>query len=265
MLIDSHCHLDFPNFQEEGVPAVVERARQAGVAQMLTICVRIAEFDKILKTAEQSEYLDCTVGTHPHQAAEAPEMEFTTADIIEYTKNPKVVGIGETGLDYFYDQSPRDIQRENFKKHIAACLETDMPIIIHAREADAEMAEILRTEGQGRLRGVMHCFSSGPELAKAALDLGFYISMSGIVTFKKAEELREIVRDIVPLDRLLVETDSPYLAPVPYRGKTNEPSYVTETAKVVADLKGVSEQELARQTTENYFSLFTRAERRAAA
>lgn len=262
MLIDSHCHLDFPDFQEEGVANIVERARKAGVAQMLTICVRIAEFDRILKTAQQSDYLDCTVGTHPHQAAEPAEMEFTTADIVKYSQTPEVVGIGETGLDYYYDTSPRDIQKQNFKKHIAACLETDLPIIIHARDADQDMADMLKTEGQGKLRGVMHCFSSGPELAKTALDLGFYISMSGIVTFKKAQELQEIVRDIVPLDKLLVETDAPYLAPVPYRGKRNEPSFVTETAKFVADLKGISAEELAEQTTENFFNLFTRARRR---
>ena len=263
MLVDSHCHLDFDAFAEEGVPAVVNRARSEGVGQMLTICCRIAEFDKILATVDQSEFLDCTVGTHPHQADEAPEMAFITADIVEKAQHPRVVGIGETGLDYFYDNAPRDIQKQNLKKHIQACLETDLPIIIHSRDSDEDMAEILKSEGQGKLRGVMHCFSSGPELAKAALDLGFYISISGIVTFKKADDLRDIVRDIVPLDRLLVETDSPFLAPVPMRGKTNEPSYVVHTAKAVADLKGVSVDELTEITTNNYFDLFTTSQRRA--
>ncbi len=264
MLVDSHCHLDFEQFQEDGVPAVVERARQAGVGQALTICCRVAEFDKVLDTALQSDYLDCTVGTHPHQADEAPEMAFTAEDIIERAQHPRVVGIGETGLDYFYDNAPRDIQKQNLSKHITAALETDLPIVIHSRESDEDMARILADEGQGRLRGVMHCFSSGPELARAALDLGFYISMSGIVTFKKAEELRDIVRDIVPLDRLLVETDSPYLAPVPHRGKTNEPAFVTHTAAMIAELKGVSLEVLTEVTTNNFFKLFSKSERRAA-
>jgi|TARA_B100001971_G_C18140842_1_gene510316 TatD DNase family protein len=264
MLVDSHCHLDFEDFEAEGVPAIVNRAREAGVGQMLTICCRVTEFEShILKTVEQSEFLDCTVGTHPHQADEEPELAYLASDLVEYSKHPRVVGIGETGLDYYYDNAPRDIQKKNLEKHIEACLETDLPIIIHNRMSDDDMADILKNAGEGRLRGVLHCFSSGADLAKTALDLGFYISMSGIVTFKKAEDLRDIVKDIVPLDRLLVETDSPYLAPVPKRGKTNEPSYVVHTAKLLSELKGVSETELANITTENYFKLFTKSQRRA--
>ena len=265
MLVDSHCHLDYDNFAEEGLETVVARARDVGVQQMLTICVRISEFDRVLKTAEASPYLDCTVGTHPHQADEAAEKKFSKDDIVKLAQNPNVVGIGETGLDYFYETAPRVAQKENFRKHIQAAIELDLPIIIHSRNADEDMIQMLCDEGQGKLRGVLHCFSSGPDLAKAALDLGFYISISGIVTFKKAEELREIVRSIVPLDRLLVETDAPYLAPVPMRGKTNEPSFVVHTAKVVAELKNVNEEELATQTTENFFQLFTKAERRTTA
>lgn len=264
MLVDSHCHLDFDTFQKDGVPAVVNRARDAGIAQMLTICVRVADFERVLAAAEQSEYLDCTIGTHPHSAEEPEEQKFSKEDIVKLAQTPKVVGIGETGLDYFYDNAPRDAQRENFKKHIEAALELDLPIIIHSRDADDEMIEMLKTYGKGRLRGVMHCFSSGPELAKAALDLGFYISISGIVTFKKAEDLREIVRSIVPLNRLLVETDAPYLAPVPLRGQTNEPSFVVHTAKVLAELKNLSEEELAKATTENFFNLFKTSKRRPA-
>ncbi len=265
MLVDSHCHLDFDAFQKDGVPSVVARARDAGVNQMLTICVRISQFERVLKAAESSPYLDCTIGTHPHSAEEPAEQAFSKEDIVKLAQNPNVVGIGETGLDYFYDNAPRDAQRQNFQKHIEAALELDLPIIIHSRDADEEMIEILKTHGKGKLRGVMHCFSSGPELAKAALDLGFYISISGIVTFKKAEDLREIVRSIVPLDRLLVETDAPYLAPVPLRGQTNEPSFVVHTAKQLAELKNVSEEELAIATTNNFFELFKTSKRREAA
>tara|TARA_B100000686_G_C16774884_1_gene967737 strand:+ start:1970 stop:2767 length:798 start_codon:yes stop_codon:yes gene_type:complete len=262
MLVDSHCHLDYDTFAEDGLSNVIARAREVGVQQMLTICVRIAEFERVLKTAQASPYLDCTVGTHPHQADEEAEKKFTTDDIIKLAENESVVGIGETGLDYFYDNAPVKAQKENFRKHIKAAIALDLPIIIHSRDADEDMIQMLRDEGQGKLRGVLHCFSSGPELCKAALDLGFYISISGIITFKKAEELREIVRTLVPLDRLLVETDAPYLAPVPMRGKTNEPSFVVHTARAVAELKNITEDELAQVTTQNYFTLFNKAEKR---
>lgn len=260
MLVDSHCHLDFPDFAEEGVDTVVDRAKAAGVGHMVTICTRVAEFPKVLTIAERFEEVDCTVGTHPHHADEAAEREITTEKLVELAQNENVVGIGETGLDYFYDNSPREVQQDGFRRHIRACIETDLPLIVHSRDADDDMIAILREESQGKLRGVMHCFSSTRKLAEAAVDLGFYISLSGIVTFKKAEDLRDIAKD-VPLDRILVETDSPYLAPVPNRGKTNEPSFVVHTAKTVAELKGVDEAELAKVTTDNFYTLFNRARR----
>jgi len=262
MLIDSHCHLNYPDFEEEGVKAVLERAKMAGIDQALTINVKVSEYDQLIKLTDEHPMLDCTVGTHPHHANEDDEMTVTTEKLIELAQHPRVVAIGETGLDYFYETAPKAEQKDSLKRHIAACLELDMPIIIHSRDADEDMAWILADEGQGKLRGVMHCFSSGPMLAQAALNLGFYISISGIVTFKKSEELQEIVRDIVPLDRILVETDAPYLAPIPHRGKRNEPAFVTHTAEKVAELKEVSPEYLAHTTTENFFTLFNKAKRR---
>lgn len=255
MLIDSHCHLDFPDFEREGVDVVIARAMAAGVGKMLTICVRIAEFDRVHAIAEKFDNIHCTVGTHPHQAEEDPEKAVTLDDLVALTNKPKVAGIGETGLDYYYDHAPRGMQQESFRKHIRASLETGLPLIIHARDADEDIVRILKEENAKN--GVMHCFSSGPRLAEEALNLGFYISFSGIVTFKKADDLRAIVRT-VPLDRILVETDSPYLAPIPHRGKTNEPSYVVHTARAVAELKEISPQKLAEVTTDNFFRLFER-------
>lgn len=256
MLVDSHCHLDFPDFAPER-DAVVQRARDAGVGLMLSICTHISKFNQVLDIAQSYPDVFCTLGVHPHQAAE----EFPHCDVerlVELARvNPKVVGIGETGLDYFYDKSPRDIQQESFRRHIRVCLETDLPVIVHTRDADEDTIRILREEGQGRLRGLLHCFSSGRQLAEEALELGFYISLSGIVTFKKSEDLRAIAAD-VPLDRILVETDAPYLAPVPMRGKRNEPAFVAHTACHMAEVKGVSEAELAQATTENFRRLFTR-------
>lgn len=256
MLVDSHCHLDFPDFAPER-DAVVQRARDAGVGLMLSICTHVSKFGQVLDVAQSYPDVYCTLGIHPHQAAE----EFALCDVeklIELTRaNPKVVGIGETGLDYFYDKSPRDIQQEAFRRHIRVCLETDLPIIVHTRDADEDTIRILREEGQGRLRGLLHCFSSGRQLAEEALELGFYISLSGIVTFKKSDDLRAIAAD-VPLDRILVETDAPYLAPVPMRGKRNEPAFVAHTARHVAEVKGVAEAELARVTTANFQRLFTK-------
>ncbi|WP_029014368.1 TatD family hydrolase [Niveispirillum irakense] len=256
MLVDSHCHLDFPDFAPER-DAVVQRARDAGVGLMLSICTHISKFNQVLDIAQSYPDVFCTLGVHPHQAAE----EFPHCDVeklVELSRlNPKVVGIGETGLDYFYDKSPRDIQQESFRRHIRVCLETDLPVIVHTRDADEDTIRILREEGQGRLRGLLHCFSSGRQLAEEALELGFYISLSGIVTFKKSEDLRAIAAD-VPLDRILVETDAPYLAPVPMRGKRNEPAFVAHTARHMAEVKGVSEAELAQATTENFRRLFTR-------
>ncbi|RJF83960.1 TatD family deoxyribonuclease [Azospirillum cavernae] len=264
MLVDSHCHLDFPDFAEE-LDAVVHRARAAGVGRMVTICTYLTRFDRILAVAERYDDILCTVGVHPHQAAE--EFDVTTVEaLVERARHPKVIGLGETGLDYFYDKSPREQQQECFRRHIRASLDTGLPLIIHTRDADADTMRIVKEETAGQtVKGLLHCFSSGRALADEALDYGFTLSLSGIVTFKKSEELRDIVKD-VPLDRILVETDAPYLAPIPFRGKRNEPAYVAHTAACVAAIKGVSADELARITTDNFFRLFDKAvEQKAAA
>jgi TatD DNase family protein len=259
MLIDSHCHLDFPDFAAER-DAVIARARAAGIGTMLTIGTRLDEFAGVRAIAERYDGVWCSVGAHPHEAAD--HAATTAADLVALTAHERVVGIGETGLDHHYNHSPRDMQELVFRTHIRAARDTGLPLIIHAREADADIARVLRDEGA--TAGVLHCFSSGRGLAEAALDLGFYISISGIITFKNAEELRAIVRD-VPLERLLVETDAPFLAPVPYRGKRNEPAYVAATAAAVARLKGVAPAELAAATTANFFRLFQKAVPPAAA
>jgi TatD DNase family protein len=253
MLVDSHCHLDFPDFAAER-EAVVARARAAGVGTMLTIGTRLDQFAGVRAIAEGDAAIWCSVGAHPHEAA--AHAGLLPEQLAALAAHSKVVGIGETGLDHHYDLSPRDIQERVFRAHIAASHMTGLPLIIHAREADREIAKIL--EELHPPPGVFHCFSSGRDLADAALALGFYISVSGIVTFKKAEDLRAIVRDL-PLDRLLVETDSPYLAPVPYRGKRNEPAFVAATAVAVAALKGISLERVAEATTANFFRLFAKA------
>jgi len=253
VLVDSHCHLDFPDFATER-EAIVARARSAGVETMLTIGTRLDEFATVRAIAEAHNEIWCSVGVHPHEAKDYAAL--APQQLVALAAHPKVVGIGETGLDFHYDLSPRDIQERLFRTHIAASRETGLPLIIHAREADGEVAGILDEERPPP--GVMHCFSSGRALAEAALELGFYISVSGLVTFRNAEELRAIVRD-VPLDRLLVETDAPYLAPVPYRGKRNEPAYVAATAAAVAELKGIELQHLAATTSANFFRLFGKA------
>jgi TatD DNase family protein len=253
MLVDSHCHLDFPDFAPER-DAVIDRAFAAGIGTMLTICTRLDQFDGVKAIAEAEPRIWCSVGAHPHEAADHADL---LADrVVELAGHPRVVGIGETGLDFHYDLSPRDIQEHVFRAHIAASKTSGLPLIIHAREADAEIAGILTAEKPPP--GVLHCFSSGRALAEAALEIGFYISISGIVTFRNAEDLRAIVRDL-PLDRLLVETDAPYLAPVPYRGKRNEPAFVAATAAFVAELKGLTTEELAEVTTANFFRLFAKA------
>lgn len=256
LLVDSHCHLDFPELSEDAA-GVVARARNAGVGHMLTIGTKITKFPGVLAMAERFDNVSCSVGIHPHEAAVEPEMD--VEKLTTLARHPKVVAFGETGLDFYYEHSPRVPQERSFRTHIAASREAGLPVIVHTRDADPETAAILADEmRKGAFTGVIHCFSSGQELAEKALELGFYISLSGIVTFKKAEALREVVK-IVPMDRILVETDSPYLAPVPHRGKTNEPAFVTHTAKTVAALKGVSGEELARRTTENFFKLFAKA------
>ncbi len=258
MLVDSHCHLDFPELSED-LNGVLARARAAGVGTMVTICTHLSRFDRVLATAEAAPELWCSVGVHPHEAAE--EGIDDPAPLIERAAHPKVVGIGETGLDYYYEHSPRKAQQTSFRTHIAAARETGLPLIVHTRDADDDTVAILHDEyTKGPFPGLIHCFSTTAYLAEKALEIGFSISISGIVTFKKADALREAVA-AVPLDRLLVETDAPYLAPMPYRGKRNEPAYVAHTARAVAELKGVSEDALARQTTDNFFALFAKARR----
>jgi TatD DNase family protein len=252
-LIDTNCHLDFPELAADQ-NAVVERARQAGVKRMITISTHASKFDTIKGVAEKYDDVFCTAGVHPHHSGE-PDENIQEQWLVDAAKHPKVVGLGETGLDYYYDNSPKDEQERNFRTHIRACITTGLPIIVHARDADADVAKMIKEDGQGKLTGLLHCFSSGRELAEKALEIGFYISFSGIVTFKKSDELRAIAKDI-PLDRILVETDAPFLAPMPHRGKTNEPSFVVHTAACVAEVKGIPLEELGRITTENALRLF---------
>ncbi|MCR9072975.1 MAG: TatD family hydrolase [Alphaproteobacteria bacterium] len=256
VLVDSHCHLDFDDFAPE-LDEIVARAERAGVARMVTICTRIRRFDRIRAVAERFPSVYCSVGTHPHQAGE--ERGIPTDEIVAMANSyDKVVAIGECGLDYFYDNSPRDAQEEGFRAHIAAARETGLPLVVHTRDADADTAAILEEEyAKGPFSGVLHCFSGGRELAMRAVDIGFYVSLSGIVTFKKSQDLRDIVAEL-PADRLLVETDAPFLAPPPHRGRRNEPSYVVHTHRVVAETMGLDEAESARITTENFLRLFDR-------
>jgi TatD DNase family protein len=261
MLVDSHCHLDFPDFANE-VDAIVGRARSAGVARIVTISTRVKQHDAVLAIAERFPDVFCSVGTHPHNAHE--ELDITIDGLVERARASKVVAIGEAGLDYHYDYSPREAQERGFRNHIAAARETGLPLVIHAREADADMADILEEEtGKGAFPAVLHCFTGGEDLARRAVALGLYISFTGILTFKKSEDLRGIAAGL-PAERILVETDAPYLAPGRYRGKRNEPSYVVETAKTLAQVRGVSDAEMARQTTENFFRLFSKVPRPAA-
>ena len=253
MLIDSHCHLDY--FTPAELPLVLERASAAGVGEMVTIGTTLAQSGKLPALIEGHVNLWCTVGVHPHHAAEAAIPAPET--LAEMTRQPRVIGIGESGLDYFYDRSPRDVQAENFRANIRGAQLAGVPLAIHARDADDDIATILReeTDRGGAFALLLHCFSSSRALAEAALELGGYISFSGILTFPRSSELREIARDI-PADRLLVETDAPYLAPVPFRGKRNEPGYVAHTAKVLAELRGMAPAQLADLTTANFRRLF---------
>jgi TatD DNase family protein len=256
MLVDSHCHLDFEDFEQD-MDDIVARADDAGVKHMLSICTHVTKFDPVLAIAQRYDNIFCTVGIHPHNADKEPEV--TPEHLIRMAANDKVVGFGETGLDFYYDKSPRDIQKRQFRAHIEAAREAGLPLIVHTRDADEDMAEILKEEaGKGAFTGLLHCFSSTRELADTALKLGLYLSISGIVTFNKAEELRDIVKE-VPLDRLLVETDAPYLAPVPKRGKRNEPAFTRHTAEKIAEIKGLTLDEVAAATTGNFFKLFAKA------
>jgi len=262
MLVDSHCHLDFPDFADE-LDAVVARARAAGIGRIVTISTRVARHDGLIAIAERFPDVFCSVGTHPHNAHE--ELDVTAVDLVARARHPKVVAIGEAGLDYHYDFSPRDAQERGFRTHIAAARETGLPLVIHAREADEDIARILEEETQkGAFPAVLHCFTGGRDLAMRAIALGLSISFTGIITFKNSADLRAIAAEL-PADRILVETDAPYLAPGKYRGKRNEPSYVVETAKVLAETRGVAFDEIARQTTENFFRLFSKVPRSAAA
>ncbi len=254
-VIDSHCHLDFPDFAEE-LDAVVARAEAAGVERMVTISTRVAQGAKLAAIAERFPNVFFTIGTHPHQAAE--EAETDTAAIRAFAAHPKCVGIGEAGLDYHYSYAPADVAKRVFRAHIALARELKLPLVIHAREADDDVATILREEmAEGPFSAILHCFTSSRALAEAGLALGLTISFSGVLTFKNSADLRAIAAD-VPLDRLLVETDAPFLAPVPHRGKRNEPAFVVETARVLAEAKGVSVEELAAATRANTLRLFSK-------
>jgi TatD DNase family protein len=258
MLVDSHCHLDFPDFAEE-LDAVIARARAGGVERIVTISTRVAQQDQLLAIAERYPVVFCSVGTHPHNAAE--EIDLTVDELIAHTRHPRVVAIGEAGLDYFYHHSPVVAQEQGFRRHIAAARETGLPLVIHSRDADADTARILEEEmGKGAFRAVLHCFTGSRELAQRAIALGLSISFTGILTFKKSDELRAIAAEL-PQDRILVETDAPYLAPGKFRGKRNEPSYVIETAKVLASARGVELDQIAAQTTDNFFRLFAKVPR----
>jgi TatD DNase family protein len=262
MLIDTHCHLDFPELSAD-IEGVLARARATCVARMITISTRVAKADAYRALAEAHDEVFFTVGTHPHNAAQ--ELDVTAEQIARLTDHPRCVGVGEAGLDYHYDKSPREAQAQGLRTHIAAARMTQLPLVIHARAADEDMIRILEEEtATGAFPAVLHCFSSGAELARRGLALGFYLSMSGILTFKASEELRDIART-APLDRLLVETDAPYLAPMPHRGKRNEPAFVRHTAEMLAQVKGLSLDAIAAATTANAERLFTKLPRSASA
>ena len=262
MLIDSHCHLDFPDFASE-LDAVVARAKAQNIGRLVTISTRVKRHAEVLGIAERFPDVYCSVGTHPHNAHE--ELDVGTGELVKHTQHPKVVAIGEAGLDYHYDYSPRPAQEQGFRAHIAAARETKLPLVIHSREADEDTAKILAEEmGKGAFPAVLHCFTGGRDLAMSAVRLGLYVSFTGILTFKNSQSLRDIAAEL-PADRILVETDAPYLAPGPHRGMRNEPAFVVETAKVLAQVRGVSPEEIARQTTDNFFRLFSKVPRPAEA
>ncbi len=258
MFVDSHCHLNYKGLIEDQ-PAVLARARAAGVSAMLNISTRSSEWDAVLATAEGNADVMASVGIHPHEADLHPDVE--TETLVERAAHPKVIGIGETGLDYYYDKSDRDRQRQSFRSHIAAARETGLPLIVHTRDAEDDTWQILSEEmGKGAYPALIHCFTASQDFASKVLELGLTISISGIVTFKNAKELQEAARQI-PADRLLIETDSPFLAPVPHRGRPCEPAYVADTARFLATLREESVEQLAETTTANFYRLFTKAER----
>ena len=255
MLVDSHCHLDFPEFAED-LEAIVARAEAAGVGRIVTISTRVRRLPALLAIAERFPNVYCSVGTHPHQADEVDGI--STDELVELTKHPKVVALGEAGLDYFYEHGSREAQERGFRVHIAAARATGLPAVIHTREADDDCGRILEEEmAIGAFRAVLHCYTGGRELAMRAISLGLSISFTGILTFNKSQALRDLAAEL-PADRVMVETDAPFLAPGKFRGKRNEPSYVVETARVLAQTRGVSLEELSRQTTQNFFRLFSK-------
>ncbi len=254
-LVDSHCHLDFPALAGQR-DEVVARARAAGVGVMLTIGTKLSAFDGVRAVAEAHDGIYCSVGIHPHEAEAEPDVQ--ASELLRHAGHPKVVAFGETGLDYFYEHAPREAQKANFRAHIEAARTAGLPVIVHTRDADEDTEALLKDEmAKGDFTGVLHCFTSGARLAQAAIDLGFYISFSGILTFKKTEALQAIARDL-PIERVLVETDAPYLAPTPHRGKTNEPAYVAHTAARLAELRGLPVEELVAATTANFHRLFAK-------
>jgi TatD DNase family protein len=262
MLVDSHCHLDFPDLAAD-LDGVVARARAAGIGRLVTISTRVRRLPELLAIAERFGDVFCSVGTHPHHANE--ERDIGVADLVAKSAHPKVVAIGEAGLDYFYDKSPRPAQEQGFRTHIAAARATGLPLVIHSRDADEDTARILEEEtGKGAFPAVLHCFTGGPDLARRAIALGLSISFTGILTFKTSQALRDIAASL-PADRILVETDAPYLAPGKYRGKRNEPAYVVETARILAETRGVSLDRIARETTDNFFRLFNKVPRNISA
>jgi len=258
MLVDSHCHLDFPDFAGD-LDAIVGRAADAGVGRMVTISTRVRRLSELLAITERFPNVYCSVGTHPHHADE--EDGISSDELVELTRHPKVVALGEAGLDYFYDNASRQAQARGFRAHIAAARATGLPLVIHSRDADQDCQRILEEEvAKGPFRAILHCYTGGRELAMKAIDLGLSISFTGILTFKKSEALRDLAADL-PAERIMVETDAPYLAPGKFRGKRNEPAYVVEVARVLAETRGVSLDEISRQTSENFFRLFSKVPR----
>lgn len=258
MLVDSHCHLNYPQLADTA--GVIARAREAGVQVLQTISTQRKDFAEVKALAEAYPEIYCSIGVHPHEAE--PHEDISEAELLAAAQHPRVIGIGETGLDFYYEHSPREIQKELFRRHIRVARQLDLPVIVHSRDADEDTVAILKQEHEegGKFRFLIHCFSSTQYLADESVKLGGYISLSGIITFKKSEALREAAASM-PLDRLLVETDAPYLAPEPYRGKPCEPAYTALTAKRLAQIKGISEEEVARATTDNFFRLFSKSKR----
>ena len=255
MLIDSHCHLDFEALAAD-IPGVLARAEAAGVTGMVTISTHVEKFSTYAAIAERYSNVWCSVGTHPHHADQ--ELHITVDELVRLSAHPRCVAIGEAGLDYFYDNAPREAQATGLRRHIAAARITGLPLVIHSRQADDDMAAILEEEaGRGAFPFVLHCFTAGPDLALRALALGGYISFSGILTFKNAKEIQEVA-SFVPADRYLVETDSPYLAPIPHRGESNEPSYVRHTAEKLAEIRGITLDQVGRESTANFARLFSK-------